>query len=150
MARYGEICRARASLQKVILLSERMPVASVQDQVRRTPYILVSYNPNREKILRQLGSNVRRERTKRGIAQARLAQLSGINSRTVAKIEAGELNIKPETLRRISRAIGCAVEELNAETIESMQKGGVVAESGVGKKNGIYRNRSNAVEPLRG
>lgn len=101
--------------------------------MKRTPYILVSYNPNREKLLRRLGANLRRERTKLGISQPKLGQLSGIHFRTVARIEAGELNIKPETLCRISLAIGCSVEELKGDTKENIQVGGVIAESAVGR-----------------
>ena len=63
-------------------------------------------------MLTRLGGNVRRERTSRTISQDKLAQLAGINPRTVAKIEAGELNVKEDTLARISRAIGCSVATL--------------------------------------
>ena len=72
----------------------------------------LSHPAARERILRRLGNNVRRERTSRRISQDKLAQLARINPRTVAKIEAGELNVKEDTLARISRAIGCSVATL--------------------------------------
>jgi transcriptional regulator with XRE-family HTH domain len=52
-----------------------------------------------------LGANVRRDRTARRISQDELAERCGLNPRTIAKIEAGEMGIRPETLDRIQRAI---------------------------------------------
>jgi transcriptional regulator with XRE-family HTH domain len=57
--------------------------------VKRNPHLSPPYHAEREKILRRLGGNVRRERVSRKISQDKLAQLAGINPRTVAKIEAG-------------------------------------------------------------
>jgi ribosome-binding protein aMBF1 (putative translation factor) len=54
-----------------------------------------------------LGANVRRERTARQISQKELASRCGLNPRTIVKIEAGEIGIRPETLDRIERAISC-------------------------------------------
>jgi transcriptional regulator with XRE-family HTH domain len=41
------------------------------------------------------------------MSQDELATRCGLHPRTIAKIEAGELEIRPETLDRIGRAIGC-------------------------------------------
>lgn len=40
----------------------------------------------------------------------------GLHSRTIAKIEAGELGIRPETLDRIQSAIGCTFKNGAIET----------------------------------
>ena len=80
--------------------------------MKRNLRLSLSHPAARERTLRRLGDNVRRERTSRRISQDKLAQLAGINPRTVAKIEAGELNVKEDTLGRISRAIGCSVATL--------------------------------------
>lgn len=88
-----------------------MPDTTVQGGVHRNLPAIVE----REKTLRQLGANIRRQRTSRWISQDKLARLAKINPRTVAKIEAGELNIKKETLERISRAIGCPTGTLTGE-----------------------------------
>jgi transcriptional regulator with XRE-family HTH domain len=66
----------------------------------------------REKALKTFGGNVRRERTSHRISQEKLAKLAQLNVRTIAKIEAGELNIRSETIERIQRAIGCALSRL--------------------------------------
>jgi ribosome-binding protein aMBF1 (putative translation factor) len=63
----------------------------------------------KEALRKTLGANVRRERTARWISQEELASRCGLNPRTIAKIEAGEIGIRPETLDRIERAIGCTL-----------------------------------------
>jgi transcriptional regulator with XRE-family HTH domain len=44
------------------------------------------------------------------MSQDELAARSGLHSRTIAKIEAGEIGIRPETLDRIQGAIGCTFQ----------------------------------------
>jgi transcriptional regulator with XRE-family HTH domain len=61
----------------------------------------------RETLRKTFGADVRRERTARRISQEELASRCGLNPRTIVKIEAGEIGIRPETLDRIQRAIGC-------------------------------------------
>lgn len=65
--------------------------------------------PSHEKEagLARFGANLRRERVARGITQERLAELAGLNPRTVQKIEAGQLNIVLTTLRRLRQALKC-------------------------------------------
>lgn len=62
---------------------------------------------NEKKVLDDLGANVRRERTARGITQEKLAELADLNIRTIQKIESGELNVLITTLIRIQRGLGC-------------------------------------------
>ena len=66
----------------------------------------------KETVLKRLGANVRRERTERQMSQTELAGRAGVHARTIAKIEAGELGIRPETIDRIQRAIGCSPEKI--------------------------------------
>jgi ribosome-binding protein aMBF1 (putative translation factor) len=61
----------------------------------------------REALRETFGADVRGERTARRISRNELAARSGLHPRTIAKIEAGEIGIRPETLDRIQRAIGC-------------------------------------------
>jgi transcriptional regulator with XRE-family HTH domain len=61
----------------------------------------------RDALRKTLGADVRRERTACRISQDELAARCGLNPRTIAKIDAGEMGILPETLDRIQRAIGC-------------------------------------------
>jgi|GEM_PF-5049866 len=61
----------------------------------------------REKRLRHLGANIRRERVAQHLSQEKLATAAGLYVDTIARIEAGALNVRPETLARIEAALGC-------------------------------------------
>ena len=111
----------KALLQKVIRQTERTVQMTIQRCVNGNPYLSLQRCVAREKTLRRLGGNVRRECTSRKISQDKLAQLAGINPRTVAKIEAGQLNIRTDTLARISRAIGCSLATLRHGIDESLR-----------------------------
>jgi transcriptional regulator with XRE-family HTH domain len=74
------------------------------------------HNLAKDALWKTLGANVRRERTARRISQEELAMRCGLHSRTIAKIEAGELGIRPETLDRIQSAIGCTFKNGAIET----------------------------------
>ena len=58
-------------------------------------------------VLKRLGANLRRERSARRITQERLAELTDLNTRTIQKIEAGQLNILVTTLQRLKHAVRC-------------------------------------------
>jgi transcriptional regulator with XRE-family HTH domain len=73
----------------------------------RNPLLSLPHSIAKDALRKTLGANVRRERTARRISQDELAARCGLNPRTIAKIEAGEIGIRPETLDRIQRAIGC-------------------------------------------
>jgi transcriptional regulator with XRE-family HTH domain len=62
--------------------------------------------------LKQVGANIRRERTQKGLTQERFAELVDLNIRTVQKIEAGQINILLTTLIRIQRALDCPWNKL--------------------------------------
>lgn len=66
----------------------------------------------RENARKQLGGNIRRERSTRTMSQGTLAARAGLNVRTIAKIEAGELNVRVQTLENIRQAIGCPMSAL--------------------------------------
>ena len=71
------------------------------------PLISLPTGLARESALKTIGGNIRRERAKCSISQQKLAAIAGLNVRTLAKIEAGELNVRPETIDNIRRALGC-------------------------------------------
>jgi len=60
-----------------------------------------------ERQLKQLGANIRRERTRKPMTQERLAELVDLNIRTVQKIEAGRINVLVTTVIRFQKALGC-------------------------------------------
>ena len=76
------------------------------------PTVSLPTGPARESALKTIGGNIRRERTACLISQDKLAAVAGLNVRTLAKIEAGELNVRPETLDNIRRALGCSLRSI--------------------------------------
>jgi len=60
-----------------------------------------------DSALKRLGANLRRERSVRRITQERLAELTDLNTRTIQKIEAGQINILVTTLQRLKHAVRC-------------------------------------------
>jgi transcriptional regulator with XRE-family HTH domain len=72
----------------------------------------VPLTPEQADLLEAIGSNVRNLRLRSKLTQERLAELIGVNPRTVQKIEAGKLNILATTLGRLQAALGCSWEEL--------------------------------------
>lgn len=76
----------------------------------RNPPLSQPHGVAKEAVRKTLGGNVRRERTLLRISQDELAARCGLNPRTIAKIEAGEIGIRPETLDRIQQAIGCTFQ----------------------------------------
>jgi ribosome-binding protein aMBF1 (putative translation factor) len=87
----------------------------------RTPRLSLRHSFAKEALRRTFGADVRRERTARRISQDELATRSGLHPRTIAKIEAGEMGIRPETLDRIQRAVGCTF--VNGEIKKPKLKG---------------------------
>jgi len=67
----------------------------------------VALAPDHAPLLATLGAQIRRERVALKMTQERLAELVGVNPRTVQKIEAGKLNILVTTLARIQVALDC-------------------------------------------
>ena len=63
-------------------------------------------------FLAAVGGNVRRLRVARKLTQEALAEVVGVNPRTVQKIEAGKLNILATTLERLKVALKCDWDEL--------------------------------------
>jgi transcriptional regulator with XRE-family HTH domain len=78
----------------------------------RNHSVLARQLAEREHARKKLGGNVRRERCARAMSQARLAALAGLNVRTIAKIEAGEVNLRAETLAQLRQALGCPMSSL--------------------------------------
>ena len=92
----------------------------------RNPPLSQPHSIAREALRKTFGGDVRRERTARRISQEELAARCGLHPRTIAKIEAGEIGIRPETLDRIQRALGCtfkngAIDKLKVKEKERRQ-----------------------------
>ena len=92
----------------------------------RNPPLSQPHSIAKDALRKTFGADVRRERTARRISQDKLAARSGLHPRTIAKIEAGEIGIRPETLDRIQRALGCifkndAIDQLKVREKERRQ-----------------------------
>lgn len=60
----------------------------------------------------QFGANLRRERNELEMTQARLAELSELETRTIQKIERGDIAILISTVCRLRRALKCSWDKL--------------------------------------
>ena len=58
----------------------------------------------------RIGKRIAELRKERGLSQFRLAQLTGIDSSNIGKIELGKFNPGLETLCKISEALGCQID----------------------------------------
>ena len=99
-------CRAFMSNVRLERSAERtdaVGVVRLKNPPLSRPHSVVA----RDAMRKTFGADVRRERTARRISQDELAARCGLNPRTIAKIEAGELRIRPETRDRIRRVVGC-------------------------------------------
>lgn len=63
-------------------------------------------------LLEHLGASFRKARVKRGITQEQLSHDTGLNIRTIQRIEAGQTNILITTALKLILAIGCGPEEI--------------------------------------
>ncbi|HEU5070312.1 MAG TPA: helix-turn-helix transcriptional regulator [Verrucomicrobiae bacterium] len=63
-------------------------------------------------LLKELGSNIRRKRTSKGITQQELAELADLNIRNIQRIEAGQIDIIFSTFARIKKSLDCSWEDL--------------------------------------
>lgn len=62
--------------------------------------------------IRTFGTNVRRERVRKGLTQDALAERAEIATRNLEKIEAGEINILLTTAFRIQLGLKCPWKRL--------------------------------------
>lgn len=69
----------------------------------------------RDKWLRTVGENLRKERRRAGLTQEKLAERAELAPRVVQKIEAGDITILISTLRRLKKALGCDYRDLLGE-----------------------------------
>ena len=88
----------------------------------RNPPLSQPHSIVREALRKTFGGDVRRERTLLRISQDELAARCGLHPRTIAKIEAGEIGIRPETLDRIQRALGCTFNNNAIDKLKISEK----------------------------
>lgn len=69
--------------------------------------------------LQAFGANVRRERSRLGLTQEKLAEKVELHPRTLQKVEAGQVNLLMTTILRLHQALGCSWEELMRDCSQS-------------------------------
>ncbi|MHC4183730.1 MAG: helix-turn-helix domain-containing protein [Planctomycetota bacterium] len=76
------------------------------------------YTTSQEKYLRQIGSNIRLMREKKGLSQEALALKAGLDRTYVGGVDRGERNITILTLKRLADALETQVTRffLNIES----------------------------------
>ena len=62
--------------------------------------------------LLQLGQKIRYERTKRGISQEDLEEISSVSRRTISEIERGNADIRYTNLYQLAEAFNLSISEL--------------------------------------
>ena len=62
--------------------------------------------------LLQLGQKIRYERTKRGLSQEDLEEISSVSRRTISEIERGNADIRYTNLCQIAEAFSLSISEL--------------------------------------
>ena len=59
-----------------------------------------------------IGDKLKRQRTRRALTQAELAERAGVTTATVARIERNEIEPRMPTLRKLAQALGVDPAEL--------------------------------------
>ena len=67
--------------------------------------IAVSMTVNRREVLRQVGQNIRRERTRLGLSQEKLGFVAGVHRNYVGFVERGECSITIISIVKLARAL---------------------------------------------
>jgi transcriptional regulator with XRE-family HTH domain len=70
----------------------------------------------------EIGETIRKRRQLLGLLQPQLADISGINRRTIQLVEAGKANPTIETLVKIADPLGLTFKLLLKETAAQKQK----------------------------
>ncbi|WP_432008887.1 helix-turn-helix domain-containing protein [Streptomyces bacillaris] len=66
------------------------------------------------------GLLIRRRRIALGHGMNRFAALAGISGAALSRIENGQRNPRPETLKKITDALGCPIAEVLSENSEAV------------------------------
>ena len=67
---------------------------------------------NYNEIVLKFGLKVKLEREKKGLSQSELAEIAGLNTNSIGKIERAEVTPNLKTVHAIANALNIPVEEL--------------------------------------
>ncbi|MER6064862.1 helix-turn-helix transcriptional regulator [Streptomyces sp. NPDC001792] len=68
------------------------------------------------------GRLIRRKRVELGHGMNRFAALAGISGAALSRIENGQRDPRPETLKKITDALGCQINEVLAEDVDAEEQ----------------------------
>ena len=74
-------------------------------------------------IAKAVGQRIRNYRTKKGLSQEKLAELSGCHPTYIGQLERGEKNATLESIERITAALGISLSKL-FEKLDGQEDGG--------------------------
>jgi len=63
-------------------------------------------------VLRKIGLNFRVERTKQGLSQERFAELAGVHTNYIGKIERGEQNLTIKKIVSLVNTLNISIEKI--------------------------------------
>ena len=63
-----------------------------------------------KELLQQIGKNIRSERTRKGLSQERFAEIAGVHTNYIGKIERGEQNLTIKKLVDILNTLEMNIE----------------------------------------
>ncbi|WP_449439611.1 helix-turn-helix domain-containing protein [Pedobacter steynii] len=69
-------------------------------------------NPNDEKLITNVGNNVRKYRTSQNLSIVKLAELCNVEYTTISKIERGKINTTVTMISRICKALNISISQL--------------------------------------
>ena len=69
-----------------------------------------------------VGQNIRTFRTKQGLTQAKLSELTGIAEVTIRKYESGKIVPKSQNLNRLAKGLGVSASDLDEGLSEMLQQ----------------------------
>lgn len=72
-------------------------------------------------VRRRIAVRIRLLRACRGLSQEGLALKSGLSTRHLQKLEAGQVNVTIETLSKLSKALEVDISQLFARSVEETQ-----------------------------
>lgn len=82
--------------------------------VRRAPLVL--YFCRKVRLMEKPGTRIKEIRKQKGLTQQQLAEATGLNLRTIQRVESGQTIPRGHTLQALARALECTPVDLNGNS----------------------------------
>ena len=97
-------------------LCPECPLTSICDYYNQNKARLIKEEPGRYETV--VGAKLRNMRKEKGIGLAKLAQLAKVSKLTIIRIESGKTSPRPETIAKLTAALGAPSDELTGRRAE--------------------------------